>query len=137
MTPGATSRRDFLRATGVAVAVPVVLGAWGSGAPPARNGDRITAFTLIHGIPGQEEDLKRHLVSLAAPTRAGPGCIRYDLYQLPDEKHEFLRYEEWESLEALEAHKQTPHIRGSFERRQREGWTTEIVIWDRVPDGAA
>jgi quinol monooxygenase YgiN len=40
----------------------------------------------------------------------------------------------WESLDALEAHKQTPPLKASFEKRQREGWTTQIVVWKRVPD---
>jgi len=73
------------------------------------------------------------LLSLAAPTRAEPGCLRYDLYQSPNRTHEFLRFEIWASSAALEAHKQTPHLRASFEKRQREGWTTEIVLWNPVP----
>lgn len=97
-------------------------------------GSPVTAFTLIHGLPGQEDELRDHLVSLAAPTRAEPGAIAYDLYQSPDRRNEFLRFEMWESLDALEAHKRAPHIQASFERRQREGWTTEIVLWERVPE---
>ncbi len=73
------------------------------------------------------------MLSLAAPTRAEPGCLRYDLYQSPNRTHEFLRFEIWASPAALEAHKQTPHLRASFEKRQREGWTTEIVLWNPVP----
>jgi len=92
----------------------------------------VTAVTLIHGIPGKEAELKEHLLSLAAPTRAEPGCLRYDLYQSRNRTHEFLRFEIWASLSALEAHKQTPHLRASFEKRQREGWTTEIVLWNPV-----
>lgn len=95
----------------------------------------VTAFTLIHGIPGREADLRAHLVSLAGPTRAEPGAIRYDLYQHPDQPHEFLRYEVWSSLDALEAHKRAPHLRASFDKRRREGWTTEIVLWNRVREG--
>lgn len=93
----------------------------------------IAATTLIHGLPGREAELKAHLLSLAAPTRAEAGCVAYDLYQSPGRADEFMRFEIWTSPEALEAHKQTPHIRASFEKRQREGWTTEIVTWTRVP----
>lgn len=98
---------------------------------------RVWAVTLIHGIPGKEEALKAHLLSLAAPTRAETGAITYDLYQSPDRRHEFMRFEIWSSPEALERHKQTPHLRESFERRQREGWTTEILTWMPVPDGGS
>ena len=99
-------------------------------APPGQ----ITAVTLIHGLPGQEADLKQHLLSLTGPTRAEPGCITYDLYQSPERKHEFMRFEVWRSLDALELHKKTPPLRASFEKRQREGWTTQIMVFERVPD---
>ncbi len=122
-------RRAFLLAasgTAVAAAVPA--------ADPSRN-EVITAVTLIHGIPGKEKDLEQHLLSLAGPTRAEAGCVTYDLYQSPDQKHEFMRFEIWASPEALEAHKKSPPLRASFEKRQKEGWTTQITVWKRVFDG--
>jgi len=99
----------------------------------ARESELITAATFIHGIPGREADLRDHLLSLAAPTRAEPGCLQYDLFQSPDTPHEFLRIERWKSLVDLEAHKAMPHLRASFEKRMREGWTTQITVWRRVP----
>jgi len=127
------SRRAL--SVGAAIALAATILAWRAAAAEANDkGQRITAVTLIHGIPGKEEELKQHLLSLAGPTRAEKGCIAYDLYQSPDQKHEFLRFEVWESLDALEAHKKTPPLKASFEKRQREGWTTQIVIWNRVPE---
>lgn len=99
--------------------------------PPAAPG-QITAVTLIHGLPGRDEDLRAHLLSLSAPTRAEAGCLQYDLYQSPQNPHEFMRLEVWESAEHLETHKRTPHLRASFEKRQREGWTTEIMVFRRA-----
>ncbi len=96
--------------------------------------DWITAVTLIHGLAGKEDDLRQHLLSLAPPTRAETGAVAYDLYQSPDRRHEFMRYEVWTSPEALEAHKKTPHLRASFEKRQREGWTTQIMVFKSVPE---
>jgi quinol monooxygenase YgiN len=128
---GQSDRRAFLRAAGAAGAATVFIG-WRGAQPDQPAGASVTAFTLIHGIPGREEELKEHLVSLTAPTRAEQGCITYDLYQSPSRKHEFLRFEVWSSIDALEAHKRSPHLRASFEKRQREGWTTEIVLWDPV-----
>jgi beta-alanine degradation protein BauB len=95
----------------------------GAGAVP------LTAFTFVHGLPGQADSLKAHLLSLAAPTRAEAGAIRYDLYQSVEHPDEFLRHEVWRDRPALEAHKATPPLRASFARRQREGWTTEITLW--------
>jgi len=37
-----------------------------------------TAVTFIRGKPGAEDEVKRELLSLAPPTRAEPGHVRYD-----------------------------------------------------------
>jgi len=126
------SRRAL--SVGAAIALAATIFAWRAAAEANDKEQRITAVTLIHGIPGKEEELKQHLLSLAGPTRAEKGCITYDLYQLPDQRHEFMRFEVWDSRDALEAHKKTPPLKASFEKRQREGWTTQIVIWNRVPE---
>lgn len=123
---GALSRRSFLALAAAGTAFGAARGA----AEPGP--EWIAAVTQIHGLPGRDRDLKQHLLSLSAPTRAEPGCVTYDLYQDPDTPHEFLRFEIWTSSGALEAHKQTPHLRASFEKRQREGWSTEIAVWKRV-----
>jgi quinol monooxygenase YgiN/quercetin dioxygenase-like cupin family protein len=110
---------------------PSAAGPTGGGAA-AGEAAWLTAVTFIHGIPGREEELKEHLLSLEAPTRAEPGCVAYDLYRSADRPGGFLRFEVWKSPEDLEAHKATPHLAASFERRRREGWTTEITTWRRV-----
>lgn len=102
-------------------------GAPGSGGDGAMS--PLTAFTFVHGLPGQGEMLQQHLLSLTAPTRAEDGALRYDLYRSVEHPDEFLRHEVWRDRAALEAHKQTPPLRDSFARRQREGWTTEITLW--------
>jgi quinol monooxygenase YgiN len=125
-------------ATGVVTCALLALGALGSGAVLRGEEEAadalITAVTFIHGLPGKEQELKQHLLSLAPPTRAEAGNRRYDLFQSPDHPNEFLRLEEWRSLADLETHKQTPPLRASFERRQHEGWSTEIQVWKRVPE---
>jgi quinol monooxygenase YgiN len=127
-----TSRRRLL--AGAAALVAGWVFPWPRAACAEVGDDVVTAATFIHGITGSEQDLKAHLLSLAAPTRAEPGCLAYDLYQSPDAPSEFLRLERWSSLADLEAHKAMPHLRASFEKRQREGWTTQITVWKRVPE---
>jgi len=94
--------------------------------------DFLTAVTFIKGMEGKEDELKRELLALEAPTRAEPGCITYDLYQSPDRKNEFMRFEVWRNPEALEAHKITPHLQASFLKRKEQGWMTQITTWKRV-----
>jgi quinol monooxygenase YgiN len=129
-----TDRRAFL--TGAARAG--VAAALALGTRPAHaayeGGHVITAATFIHGIPGREADLEAHLLSLSAATRAEPGCIGYDLYRSTSTPSEFLRLERWKSSADLEAHTRMPHLRASFEKRAREGWTTQITVWKRVPE---
>lgn len=94
----------------------------------------LTAVTFIRGKPGAEEEVKRELLSLSAPTRAEPGNLRYDLYRSVDEPGQFMRLEVWRSAAALELHKGSPYLRASFERRKDQGWQTEITRWMRVPE---
>ncbi len=103
-------------------------------APAQASQDLLTAVTFIRGVPGREAELQRELLALTAPTRAEPGALRYDLYQSSVKPNEFMRFEEWRDAAALEAHKQTPHLRASFEKRRQQGWSTEITLWQRVAD---
>jgi quinol monooxygenase YgiN len=130
-TKHALTRRTLLAAGATGVVASLA-------SAPARaeyeGGEVITAATFIHGIPGREEDLKTHLLSLSAATRAEPGCVAYDLYESPETPSDFLRIERWKSAAGLEAHKRMPQLRASFEKRQREGWTTQITVWKRVQE---
>lgn len=94
----------------------------------------LSTVTFITGKQGKEEELKRELLALSAPTRAEAGNIQYDLYQSPNKKNEFMRLEVWKSAQALEEHKATPHIKESFDKRQKQGWKTQIIPWKRVAE---
>jgi quinol monooxygenase YgiN/quercetin dioxygenase-like cupin family protein len=108
----------------------------GDGMTAMANGaDLLTAVTFIRGPEGGEEDLLRELLSTTAPTRAEPGNLRYDLYQSTNHRNHFMRFEIWRNPQALEDHKQTPHLKASFERRKNKNWMTEITTWKRVADG--
>jgi quinol monooxygenase YgiN len=128
--PEPIGRRHFVKlAVGGALA-PLALARAASAQASAEGA--LTAITWIEGIAGQERELEEHLLSLAAPTRAEPGCLLYDLYRSADDPPLFVRIEVWRSEADLEAHKAAPHIRASFARRQREGWTTNITLWKRL-----
>jgi beta-alanine degradation protein BauB len=103
-------------------------------APMSDEDQLLTAITFIRGPEGSEADLMSELLSTSEPTRAEPGNLAYDLFQSPTNKNLFMRFEIWRNPEALEAHKQTPHLKASFERRKNKGWMTEITTWRRVPE---
>lgn len=97
----------------------------------------LTAVTFIKGLAGKQDELKKELLTLSAPTRAEPGNLRYDLYQSPENPTEFMRLEVWRNADALEIHKQTPHIKASFAKRESQGWSTQITRWFRVAEEVA
>ncbi len=57
--------------------------------------------------PGCQAALEAEAARMVDPTRAEPGCLRYDLFRHPA-GIAFL--ETWESPAALEAHRASPHI---------------------------
>lgn len=67
---------------------------------------------LVHlGIkPGLENELKAKVKEVVEATRKEPGCISYHLLQDPYVDNEFYFIEEWQSVEALHAHRLTPHF---------------------------
>jgi beta-alanine degradation protein BauB len=121
-------------AHGILVELKQTSGARAANAATGSKEGLLTAVTFIRGARGKEEEIKRELLSLTAPTRAEPGSIRYDLYQSPTRPNDFMRFEEWRDAEALELHKASPHLKASFERRKDQGWMTEITLWKRVKD---
>ena len=59
---------------------------------------------------GKEDQLRTMLRGMLTPTRAEPGCERYELYE-SDARGRFYLYETWESQAALDQHIATPHFR--------------------------
>ncbi|OMH30384.1 putative quinol monooxygenase [Motiliproteus sp. MSK22-1] len=56
------------------------------------------------------DNLKQLLTALIEPSLAEPGCLKYELYQCEEQAERFIIIEGWESVEALNAHKLTPHF---------------------------
>ncbi|MGO9113078.1 MAG: putative quinol monooxygenase [Thermoguttaceae bacterium] len=58
---------------------------------------------------GKEEELRKALQEILAPTHAEPGCKAYELYA-SDTSGRFYLYEWWKSKHALEKHAASPHF---------------------------
>jgi quinol monooxygenase YgiN len=63
-------------------------------------------------LNGKETELRQKLTGFVAPTRAENGCVQYDLHEAEDRPGQFLFFEKWTSVEALETHLVSPHIAG-------------------------
>lgn len=71
---------------------------------------KIDVVAHIHAKPGQEAALRALLEGFVAPTRQEDGCLRYDLFVDLDDPAKFTYVEEWASREALNRHRDSPHI---------------------------
>ena len=60
---------------------------------------------------GKEDELRHDLSALVEPSRREDGNIRYDLFEVQDQRGRFVFVEEWSSVEArTRHHEQGPHI---------------------------
>ena len=71
---------------------------------------QITVIASMKAKPGQEENAYTELMTLVEKTRTEAGCINYDLHRGLEDRSQFVFYENWTSMEALETHWATPHL---------------------------
>jgi quinol monooxygenase YgiN len=60
--------------------------------------------------PEKVSELAALAAGLLAPTRAEPGCVRYDLWRNDADPLEFAMIEEWRSAADLDRHLGLPHL---------------------------
>lgn len=81
--------------------------------------NNVTVVARIKAKPGLEEQVKKELLGLVAPTRSESGCINYDLHQSLDDSNLFVFYENWTSKKDLEEHLEKPHLQ-AFKAKAEE-----------------
>lgn len=82
---------------------------------------------------GKEKEALSELTKLLEATRKEEGCIQYDLHVLQNSPQEFMFYEVWTGLEALEKHRNTKHILDF--RACRDEFLAEapnVTLWDEI-----
>lgn len=72
---------------------------------------KVTVLAMVKAKEGLEETVMQECLSLVDPTRKEAGCINYDLHQSTDDKSLFMFYENWKTMEDLEKHRETPHLK--------------------------
>ena len=93
----------------------------------------ITVVATFEAKPGKENELRRALLTLIAPTRKETGCINYDLHQSPDEPRKFLFHENWMDKKSLDAHLQNTHVQVLLPRVDELCVAfPEIKIWEQI-----
>ncbi len=77
---------------------------------------KVTVLAKCIAKPGMEEDVKKEIMALVAPTRSETGCINYDLHQSSDDKTLFVLYENWISKEDLDKHLAMPYLKDFLDK---------------------
>lgn len=77
---------------------------------------QVTVLALIKAKEGMEETVRKELMALVSPTRSEVGCVNYDLHQSAEEKSLFMFYENWDSMEDLERHRGSAHLKAFREK---------------------
>jgi quinol monooxygenase YgiN len=69
---------------------------------------------IVHGTIPIRPDCREQALELARvmaqATQAEPGCVSYDFYLGLSDANTLMLFQEWESMEALMKHFQTPHM---------------------------
>jgi quinol monooxygenase YgiN len=72
------------------------------------------AMIIVHGVFPIRADSRQRALKLmedmAMLSREEPGCLTYEFYAALSSETEFLLFQEWESIEALQDHFETPHM---------------------------
>jgi len=93
----------------------------------------VTVVARMRARSGKEEELKKVLVGLIAPSRQDPGCVNYDLHQSNEHKSCFLFLENWESKELLDKHLATPHLKAFIAKiDDLLAEPPQITLWERI-----
>ena len=77
---------------------------------------KVTVLAKCKAKPGMEEDVKKEIMALVAPTRLESGCINYDLHQSSDDKTLFILYENWISKKDLDEHLAMPYLKAFLDK---------------------
>jgi quinol monooxygenase YgiN len=74
--------------------------------------DKETVHIVAHAVarPGEERRVQTLLEKLIEPTRAEPGCLRYELFVNKENPGDFAFLEEYQSDNAFQAHMDSKHV---------------------------
>lgn len=71
---------------------------------------RVGVIVKVLVKPGRGAEQVALFEEIAPLVRGEDGCISYDLHPVAGEPNQFVILEWWESLEAIAAHDETPHM---------------------------
>ena len=84
--------------------------------------------------PGRDAELESRLSALVAPSRAEPGCVRYELYRNAETPGEFMFCEAFVDQAALDAHIATPHFQAFAAAKEKDdpSVSVDVTKWTKL-----
>jgi quinol monooxygenase YgiN len=97
------------------------------------DGQQVTVVARARAKAGLEEQVRQEIIALIGPTRAEPGCINYDLHQSAADPAIFMLYENWVSMQDLDAHLAMPYLE-AFKAKAPEllAEPLDISLWKKI-----
>jgi quinol monooxygenase YgiN len=71
----------------------------------------LTVTVRMHAKAGMEQQLRKALIDLIAPSRAEDGCLSYFIQQSLDDPQVFLFYMNWQDEETFSRHIRSDHVK--------------------------
>jgi quinol monooxygenase YgiN len=87
--------------------------------------DAIVVFAVVEASESDGETVFAAVEHLACQSRLELGCARYDVYRSGKAPVLLIIHEEWESCEALQAHRRSLHV----ERFKAAIGDTTATVW--------
>ena len=97
------------------------------------NAKTLTVVALFKSKPGKENQLRKLLSGLIAPSRKDAGCVNYDLHQSVENPAQFMFHENWDSKALLDSHLQTAHVQGALSQiGDLVSEPPQITLWEKI-----
>ncbi len=96
---------------------------------------KVTVVARVKAKSGKEGAVERELLQLVRETRREAGCLNYDLHRSADDSTVFLFYENWESLDHLNRHAESAHIKAFRAKAATDELLdapTQITLWQML-----
>jgi quinol monooxygenase YgiN len=71
-------------------------------------------LVTIQAKPGKGKELEAAFAPCIAATKREPGCLAYELNRDPDDPTNYLLFEKWKDVAALQAHLKAGHTQELF-----------------------
>jgi len=94
---------------------------------------KVTVLAKFVAKPVMEEQVRKAVMALVAPTRSEAGCINYDLHQSSENKSLFMLYENWTSKKDLDDHLNMPYLKSFLGTADTIlAQPVEITLWEMI-----